>query len=117
MNWDIYTDDLETNFTNPVIPVALGLLAVPTGSASIQGKDLHKAALQGLQKFVVNFVQRVAATGRLDQELTSLDGDQVITSSWTTEFLMNKVFQQENKNLLSGGVISEAIVTIQALSR
>jgi len=133
MDWDIYTDDLKTDFPNLVDSAALGLFSavaskhVPSWSARMKGKDLHKVALQEMRVFVDNFVVKAKVTGQdwcmdkdadwcvIMEEVSGLDdpqvniheGDEVITSNWKTELAMNTELT----------TTPEAVVTIQGLSR
>jgi len=107
LDWDIYTEDVQIDFPNPVDSETLGLFSavavkhVPSWTSGIKGKALYKAALQELRVFIDNFVDKAEVTGQdwcmdkdsdwcvIMEELSGLDpepsthqGDQVITSNW-----------------------------------
>jgi len=137
MDWDIYTDDLQADFPNLIDSEALGLFSavavkhVPSWTASIKGKDLHKAAMRELRVFIANYIEKAEVTGQdwcmdkdtdwcvlmeevsgLDPELSTHKGDQVITSNWKMELTMNT-----GEMVWEDSTFPEAIVTIQGLSR
>jgi len=125
MNWDIYTDDLETDFTNVVNlnpeTVALFAAVAPSWSPSIEkvglagSKDLHQVALQELRVFIDNFVAKAVVTGqdecmdgKMDwcvaiEEFSKLDpdGDQVISSQWKTELTLKPFLKLPPENVVS----------------
>jgi len=135
MDWDIYTDDLKTDFSNVVDSEPLRLFSavavkhVPSWTASIEGKDLNKVAFQELRVFIDNFVKKSLVTGQdwcmdkdagLGPEPSTHEGDQVITSNWKMELTMMAPTLIEEDGLLKKVELttpSEGIVTIEGLSR
>jgi len=133
MNWDIYTEDLQTDFANVVNDVAPRLFAVaaPTWATSLKGLDIHKKALQELRFFIDSKVERAVVTGQdycnddlmdwcvvieeggsgLGPEPSTNEVDQIITYSWKTDLTMKPY------GLIGGGVTPSAMVTIKALSK
>lgn len=132
-DWDIYTDDVQLDFPNPVESEALGLWGavaakhVPAWRSGIKGKAQYKEALQELRVFVANFVDTAEVTGQdwcmdkdsdwcvIMEELSGLDpevsehmGDQVITSNWKMTLKMKADLTTKKDDLT---------VTIQGLSR
>merc|ERR1712129_627704 len=114
INWEIFTDDLETDYTNVVNPIALGLIAVVTPSMLLgKGKDLHKAGLQELRLFVNNFDGKVVVNR--DKAIVG-SRDKAISFTWGAELRMNTFFQQQNNSTPGGGVAPKPIVAIEAHS-
>jgi len=134
-HWDIYADDLKTDFPNLVDSALLGLFSavtskhVPSWTARMKGKDLHKDALRDMQVFIDKFVVDGKVTGQdcgdadwcvVMEEISGLEdiqvnifeADDVITSNWKTELIMNK-------ELKTTHIISDRAhtITIQGKSR
>lgn len=106
---------------------------IPSWTESIKGKDSNKASLQELRVFIDNFVEKAEVTGQdwctdeigdwcvvmeelsgLDPELSTFEGDKVITSNWKAVLRMNT---GETKGADDVTTFPEAIVTITGLSR
>jgi len=133
IDWDIYTDDLVTDFKNInlVDSAAMTLFSAVAAKhvpllGSIKGKDGHVAALQELHQFIEKFATKSEVTGQdecmdenmdwcvimedvsgLDPELAMYEGDPVISSKWKMKITMNTELESH----------PEATVTIEGFSR
>merc|ERR1719199_2382891 len=125
MNWDIYTNTLETDFSKLQDPVLLRLLTAiaPVVKMGIKGADkganpltikgdyLNKQALDKLRGLTRQFVEKEMVVAKTKLGVDSTTGDEVIECRWQAK-LASKTLQ-----LPFMGRTPEGLITLQAISR
>jgi len=122
MDWSIYTEDLVTEFSPTVNIVAFNLLrtVAPSFSMTCKGKDKNKEALQELQGFVAQFVERDTLDAhKTGQGLDPVNGDPVITSRWKAQLTLKSWHVPLLLRVVTGGRewTTENQIFIDAISR
>jgi len=125
MNWDIYTNTLETDFSKLQDPVLLRLLTAiapvvkmgikgadkGSNPLTIKGENLNKQALDKLRGLTRQFVEKEMVVAKTKLGVDSTTNDEVIECRWQAK-LASKTLQ-----LPFMGRTPEGLITLQAISR
>lgn len=125
MNWDIYTDELETKFIGLDPAIMAQVEAVSPGfSIDLKGLNENKQALQQLQGLLSNVVEDDLVTVTTKMSFDPNSGAEVIESRWrakltTKNLAAPEMFSQLGSLFGQTGPLTlpESVVDVSAVSR